>query len=91
MALQGDMIELMRHFMGQHGANVIIDTTAVSGDWHSVLCLSDTAFATGTTYNGATNPFGATTVVGGTRIPGIWTDLELASGAVVAFSFVEYS
>lgn len=90
MALQGNLNELKRHEMGQYTNTVITGTDATSGDWWAVLCLSETVFATGTVYGGATNPFSATSVAAGTKIPGIWSQIELVSGAVVAFQYTDW-
>jgi hydroxylamine reductase (hybrid-cluster protein) len=77
---------------GRLGSRWITDTTAFTGNWGIIECMTDCAF---TTLTSGTRPDGATklmlgtldakTLTKGQRIYGHFTAITLASGSVIAY------
>jgi hypothetical protein len=88
--MDANINQMWQYWLGQSedGPTVIIDTVAVSGTWWGVQAMTNTVFATGTVFYGATNPWEGTTITAGVLIRGQFTDIELVSGSVVAYQYV---
>ena len=85
--------------LGQLGSTLFNDTTAKTGQWGEIYCLSAAAFtlltpgklADGTTScvvvsSGGTLMSAIGTMAAGTHIKGLFTAITLASGTVIAYN-----
>jgi hypothetical protein len=89
--LEQQAADLQHTAMGQKGAILITDTTAVTGNFKAIMALSDTVFTLLTsdlTKNGvavaaAAADFG--TLSAGMTIYGKFTAITLTSGKVIAY------
>ena len=68
---------------GQNGGNYITDTTATAGNWKVVKCITDCVFTTLTCSEG--DDFDAVALSAGDVLYGPFTNIELASGSVIAY------
>jgi hypothetical protein len=77
--------------LGQLGSNYIGDTTATTGQWGCIYCITDCAFTTLTSGNVPagtvcmTGALAGITLKAGMSIYGLFTAITLASGSVIAY------
>jgi hypothetical protein len=69
---------------GSGAATITTNTTAVTGTFVAISCITDTVF-TSLTRTGTTGSLGTTVVPSGFTIFGTITGYQLASGAVIAY------
>ncbi|MDD5065337.1 MAG: hypothetical protein PHQ35_11340 [Phycisphaerae bacterium] len=79
--------ELHRMECGDYGATFFSGTDAVSGTFWLFHTWSDTVFASGTIFNGATTDFDAATAPANCSIMGNFTQIELTSGSGMAYHY----
>lgn len=70
--------------MGRTGSTLINSTTAYTGEWFKVICLSQTQFTTLTDSSRDGDAIGDITFAAGTILYGQFTAITLANGAVLA-------
>lgn len=80
-------VEILREFNGDYGATVITGTDPISGSFGCLQIVTATVMATGTNFNGTTNPFGGTTLPALLEVRGLFTDIELVSGVAIAYKY----
>ena len=68
---------------GQNGGNYIATTTATAGNWKVVKCITACTFTTLTCSVG--DDFDGVALAAGDVIYGPFTNIELASGSVIAY------
>jgi len=78
--------QLQRQAMGGAGCVSIIDTTAKTGVWSSVQCVTDTVFATLTDSGDTGGSLAGLTIPAGMTLYGNFTAITLTSGAVRAYN-----
>jgi len=69
---------------GQNGGSYITTTTATAGNWKVIKCITACVFTTLTTSVG--DDFDAVALSAGDVLYGPFTNLELASGSVIAYN-----
>ena len=79
--------ELIRLERGDYSATYIPGTDPISGTFGAVSVIAAAVFATGTMYQGATNPFAAQSFPALFEIKGEFSQIELVSGAVLAYKY----
>ncbi len=79
--------ELVRLERGDYGATYIGGTDPISGSFGAVSVIAAAVFATGTTFGGVTNPFGAQSFPALFEVKGEFAQIELVSGAVLAYKY----
>lgn len=80
-------IEIDRAKVGDYGATYIGATLPITGSFWAFDVISAAVFATGTMYNGSTNPFGAQSFPALYSVRGNFSVIELVSGAGMAYHY----
>jgi hypothetical protein len=79
--------EIQRAKIGDYGSEFISGTDPVTGSFWAFDCVGATVFATGTMFNGATNPFGSQSFPALYQIRGNFSVIELVSGVGMAYKY----
>ena len=87
MALTYTLPEMKRMEVGDYGATFINGTDPVTGYYWKVVAVAATVFATGTIFNGGTNPFSTQSFPALYEIMGNFTSIELVSGSIMAYKY----
>jgi len=80
-------IEIDRAKIGDYGATFINATDPVTGSFWCFNVISAAVFATGTMFNGATNPFGTQSFPALYEVKGNFSIIELVSGVGMAYHY----
>jgi hypothetical protein len=72
--------------LGEHGADLITDTTAMTGNWFAIQFLEESTLTTLTSANiTVTGALSQVVFLGGTLIFGNFAAITLATGSVLAY------
>ena len=85
MSWRASANEMKRAELGQYGFVYEVGTTAITGNWFKIRCLTATTFAT-LTGNHSGDTFTAVAHPAGTELFGHFTAITLTSGSVIAYN-----
>ena len=77
------LTEMKRAEMGLYGSTFESGTTAITGSWCEILCVTETTFDL-LTGGPAGDTFTGVAIPAGTRLKGLFTAIKLTGGSIIA-------